>query len=324
VDTAAQSLYARSVKRWIWVGHENGARIAALVAYKNPRLRRSAFVFLSYPLMEPAPPPPKQKAGAEPPADSFGPLVRLIEGCTVPILFVNGELDYNCPGADLKTLTPRLADAGVDGRAVILPDLDAHFAAPGASAATAGAISEVLALVERWVKAVEEDTVASSDFPTLEKIVPSLRVPPRPPPVEAEEEEAEPSPPPPPPLSAVAAPQARPNGSAPSARPGFNLGQGMQFNPAAAQQMLLLQQQMMVRQQQQQQQAAGGGMTAASQAASQQQQLQLQMQLQMAMMQQQMAAAAAAGRPALPQQVLQQMQAQQQLFQPPPPDHSTS
>ena len=36
----------------------------------------SAFVLLSYPLLEPAPPPAKQKAGAIPPADSGARLQR--------------------------------------------------------------------------------------------------------------------------------------------------------------------------------------------------------------------------------------------------------
>jgi dienelactone hydrolase len=298
-DTAALSPYARTVRRWVWVGHANGARIATLVAAKNPRLQRAAFALLSYPLMEPAPPPPKQKAGAEPPADSLGPLMRLIESSKAPILFVSGELDCNCPGADLKAVGPALAAAGVDARAVILPDLDSQFAAPGAAGPGPQALEAVVGLVDRFVKAVEAGGVAACGLPGLDAIVPSTRVPPRPQrAVEEEPEEPEPAPVV---VPAASAAPARPGpGAAPAMRPGMPFPPGMQFSPAAQQQMaMLLQQQMLA-----QRQAAGGGQPAGMLA--QQQQAQLQVHLQMAMLQQQIAAAAAAGRVPVPQQQQQQ------------------
>ncbi len=64
---------------------------------------------------DPCPPPPKQKVGATPPADSKGPLLKLAK----PMLFVNGEFDAMCPGADLRDVARAMAD--VDMRAVALP-----------------------------------------------------------------------------------------------------------------------------------------------------------------------------------------------------------
>lgn len=43
------------------------AAVGAKVALRAPI---AGFAFLSYPLLDPAPPPPKQKAGAAPPVDS--------------------------------------------------------------------------------------------------------------------------------------------------------------------------------------------------------------------------------------------------------------
>lgn len=186
VDTAAASPYARNVKKWIYVGHENGARIAALIGYKSPK-SKAGFVFLSYPLLEPAPPPPKQKAGAIPPADSIGPLVKLIETVKSPLLFINGELDYNCPGADLKALAPKFQEAGVDARAAIFPDLDAKFIAPNGNEASPEMITFIEQLIEKFIDCIDTAQVSNStlelkdfDVPRVSEIEASERVPPRP------------------------------------------------------------------------------------------------------------------------------------------------
>lgn len=189
-DTAAHSPYARGVKKWVYVGHENGARIAALVGYKSPRPKHG-FIFLSYPLLEPAPPPPKQKAGAEPPADSIGPLLKLAETIKAPVLFISGELDYNCPGRDLKSLGPAFKNAGLDARAAILPDMDAEFCGPNAKVVAPETQAKIVHLIETFLKAIADDSFAetTADLPVFESIVPSDRVPPRPNAALAEEED---------------------------------------------------------------------------------------------------------------------------------------
>jgi hypothetical protein len=178
-DTAAASPYARAVSKWVYVGHENGARIAALVGFKSARPKHG-FIFLSYPLLEPAPPPPKQKAGADPPADSRGPLHRLVETVKAPELFICGELDYNCPGGELKAEGPRIAAAGVDARAVILPNLDAQFKAPGAETMAPETTTWIISLIDGFIDSVAAGAAPVADLPPLEAIVPSNRVPPRP------------------------------------------------------------------------------------------------------------------------------------------------
>jgi hypothetical protein len=234
-DTAAAAPHARAVRRWVWVGLGNGARIAALVAAKAPRLRGrlAGAALLSYPLAEPAPPPPKTKT-ADVPRDSTGPLLRLAAACpALPLLLVSGELDYNCPGADLKAIAPRLAAEGAAGaRAVILDDLDADFRLSGADAPTAEAVERVAALVERFVAAVaagDAGAAATAGGAPLEAIVPSARVPPRPAAPEPEEEEPEPLAPPPPPPPPPHAP-----GAAPVAPPGINPALFHQFLAARA------------------------------------------------------------------------------------------
>ncbi len=64
---------------------------------------------------DPCPPPPKQKVGAIPPPDSKGPLLKLAR----PMLFINGEFDAMCPGADLRAVAREMGD--VDMRVVVLP-----------------------------------------------------------------------------------------------------------------------------------------------------------------------------------------------------------
>jgi predicted esterase len=179
VDTVVASPYGRGVKKWVFIGHENGARIATLVGYKTHRPKHG-FIYLSYPLIEPAPPPPKQKAGAEPPVDSIGPLLKLVESVKAPQLFICGELDYNCPGADLKALGPQLKAASIDARAVIFENLDAHFKTPEATEATPETSEKIFELIDTFLQGVESDSVASLDLPSFDSIVPSARVPPRP------------------------------------------------------------------------------------------------------------------------------------------------
>lgn len=176
-DTAAHSPYAKNVKKWIFVGHENGARIAALIGYKSPLRPKHAFIFLSYPLLEPAPPPPKQKAGAEPPPDSTGPLIKLFDAVQVPMLFISGENDYNCPGKDLKAFgDAHAAQAGVDARAVILSDVDAQFlqidSKTGSKRKTVGnrEIEMIVNLMEKFIDAVANDTLLELDIPRIHQL----------------------------------------------------------------------------------------------------------------------------------------------------------
>jgi dienelactone hydrolase len=190
VDTAAFSPYAREVTKWVYCGHSNGARIATLVGYKSPR-SKAGFIFLSFPLLDPAPPPPKQKAGAAPPKDSLGPMYKLLDRCKAPQLYICGELDYDCPGADLKAQEVAISAAGVDARAVIISDVDGHFKAPDAEQISEEALSTIVSLVETFLDAVKNDTVAMMDIPRFSDIVPSDRVPPRPVPEQEEEEEEE-------------------------------------------------------------------------------------------------------------------------------------
>lgn len=184
VDTVVASPYASGVKKWVFIGHENGARIVTSVGYKTHRPKHG-FIFLSYPLMEPAPPPPKQKAGAEPPADSIGPLMKLIEIVKAPQLFICGEMDYNCPGADLKAIGPQLQAAGVDARAVIFENLDAHFRNPeNEGEAALETFEKMFGLIDTFLRGIEADSVASlhlpEGLPSFDSIIPSTRVPPRP------------------------------------------------------------------------------------------------------------------------------------------------
>jgi hypothetical protein len=274
VDTVVASPYARGVKKWVFIGHENGARIATLVGHKTHR-RKHGFIFLSYPLMEPAPPPSKQKAGAEPPADSIGPLIKLIEIVKAPQLFICGEMDYNCPGADLKAVGPQLKAAGVDARAVIFENLDSHFKQLENATEVAPETSEkIFQLIDTFLQGVETDSMASVDLPSFDSIIPSDRVPPRPENVAtadedgAEEDEE---------MEIVAAPSSHGRNSNTAHTVPTNAGMTPATMLAAAQHAAMLQQQ--------QQRMAAMNPAAAQQA----QQMQA---LQMAMYQHQLQAAA--------------------------------
>lgn len=184
-DTAAHSPYAKHVKKWIFVGHENGARIAALIGYKAPLRPKHAFIFLSYPLLEPAPPPPKQKAGAEPPPDSTGPLIKLFEAIQVPMLFISGENDLNCPAKALKAFgDEHAAQPGVDLRAVVLPDVDAQFMRTDcktSSRSLMGAVGTkeielIINLMEKFVHAVANDAFTELDIPRIHQLTPSNEI----------------------------------------------------------------------------------------------------------------------------------------------------
>ena len=178
-DTAAHSPYAKHVKKWIFVGHENGARIAALIGYKAPLRPKHAFIFLSYPILEPAPPPPKQKAGAEPPPDSTGPLIKLFEAIQVPIMFISGENDSNCPAKALKAFgDDHASQAGVDLRAVVLPGVDAQFMRTDcktSSRSFVGAVGTteieiIIDLMEKFVHAVANDAFTELDIPRIHQL----------------------------------------------------------------------------------------------------------------------------------------------------------
>jgi hypothetical protein len=119
--------------------------------------------------------------------------LKLLETIKAPILFISGELDYNCPGRELKALGTEFKNAGVDGRAVILPDIDAQFCKPNNAAVAPETQAKIVQLIEIFLKAIVEDSYAETkaDLPVFESIVPSDRVPPRPSaaPVEEEEED---------------------------------------------------------------------------------------------------------------------------------------
>ena len=119
LDAAATCPLARAVRRWVLLGFDNGARIAAAVAVK-PRPSLAGLILVSYPLLDPQPPPPKQKAGAAPPSDSMGPLLKLSERQPrLPMLFITGELDPLCPTGRLKQAAEALAGQ-LDMRAAVL------------------------------------------------------------------------------------------------------------------------------------------------------------------------------------------------------------
>lgn len=322
-DVAATSPYAKPVQKWALVGYDNGARIAAGVGSKVcSRGGVCGFAFLSYPLLDPAPPPPKQKAGAIPPADSVGPLAKLSE-FGQPMLFVCGEFDRLCPVSRLKeTIAEALPD--VDARVVVLEGLSGRFCAPGTKVLDDQALATVVQHVQTFVAAIKEGRLAACPLPKAADLVPSTRPlpdvpesPKREPSPELEEPEPEPEPMAPARAQRAAAPvpaaQAAAGVAAVGVRPGVPTGMipvmgpngqpmlipaaAMANNPAAQQQLMMLQQQMLaahMQKQQQQQQAGGGGAAGHPAAASAAQQ---QMQLHMAIMAQQMAAAAAA-RPA--------------------------
>ncbi|KAI3426267.1 hypothetical protein D9Q98_008642 [Chlorella vulgaris] len=341
-DVAATSPYAHCIKRWAFVGFDNGARIAAGVGAKvcaRPGSTLAAFAFLSYPLLEPQPPPPKQKQGSSPPTDSIGPLTKLAEG-NLPMLFVCGEFDRLCPGSRLKeTLAEALPAA--DARVVVLEGLSGRFCVPGTKELQQETVQAVVGSVLTFVAAVQAGSLATCALPSAAALEPSTRplpdVPESPKREASSEEEEEPEPPvrraPPP---AAAARGARGGGAGRPAAAAVAMGQqggmrqippgmvpvmgphgqpmlvpvAMANNPAAQQQLLMLQQQMMAVHMQKVQ---AQQMVAAAQAglggSMPMQQQQMQMHL-MAMMQAQMAAAAAA-RPAAQQQQQPPQQKQQ-------------
>ncbi|KAL4438236.1 hypothetical protein ABPG77_010597 [Micractinium sp. CCAP 211/92] len=312
-DVAAAAPYAAGVKRWLFVGYGNGARIAAGVGAKVAgRAPLAGFAFLSYPLLDPAPPPPKQKAGATPPADSIGPLAKLNE-FKLPAFFLCGEFDRLCPGARLKeTLAEALPDC--DCRVMVLEDLSGRFCIPGTDDLGDGTVAAIIQHVQAFAAALnssgEEGGLTACSLPKAADLEPSTRPlpdvpesPKREPSPELEEPEPD-SPPPQPrgargaaarrgPAGAAAAPAAAavrpglPGGMipvmGPNGQPMLVPAAALAGNPAAQQQLMMMQQTMMAAMQKQQ--AAGGGGPAAAAAAQQ------QMQLQMALAMQQMAAA---------------------------------
>ncbi|PSC70326.1 GMP synthase [glutamine-hydrolyzing] [Micractinium conductrix] len=327
-DAAASSPYCAAVQRWAFVGLDNGARIAAGVAAKaTAHAEVAGLALLSYPLLQPAPPPPKQKAGAAPPADSVGALSKLGE-CPPhppPVFFLCGEFDRLCPGDKLQE-TVAEALPGCDVRAVVLEGLSGRFCEPGTKELEGGTLDTIVQHVQSFVKALKEEGqgggagagagLAACPLPKAADLVPSTRPLPdvlESPKKEASPELEEPEPESPPTVQRGRG-MRRPSTGAPAAaaaalvaavgmRPGLPAGMipvmgpngqpilvsaaAVAANPAA-QQMLMMQQQLLAAHIKQQQAVGGGGVPTAQQL----QQLQ-QMQMMMAM-QQQMAAAAAA------------------------------
>ncbi|PRW44931.1 GMP synthase [glutamine-hydrolyzing] [Chlorella sorokiniana] len=316
-DVAAASPYAQPVQRWLFIGYDNGARIAAGVGSKGAILRAplAGFALLSYPLLQPAPPPPKQKAGASPPSDSVGPLAKLNE-LRLPLLFVCGEFDRTCPGARLKEVVAEVLP-DCDARIVSLEGLSGRYCVPGTKDLEDSTVTGVIGHVQTFVDALKDPSgqgLAASPLTRAADFVPSERPlpdvpesPKREPSPELEEPEPEPEPSPPAARrrgpAKAAAPAAAAAGPRPMVPPGMVPVMGpngpmlvpaaaaaaAMANPAAQQQMqqaLLLQQQIMAAHLQK---AAGGAAGTAGPAAVQQ-----QMQLQMALMAQQMAVAQAA------------------------------
>ncbi|GAB4817286.1 hypothetical protein N2152v2_004332 [Parachlorella kessleri] len=296
LDTAATSPFARGVKAWVLAGFDNGARIAAQVGSKC-RGSVAGFILLSYPLLDPCPPPPKQKVGALPPPDSKGPLLKLAK----PMLFIIGEFDAVCPAGDLKALAQEMAE--VDMRAVVLPDLDGGFlTATERQGVGQPAAEAILGHMQTFLTALEAPGgLAACPLPRAADIVPTDRQPPTPMRKAAEEKraaaeaaaaeaaaaaaEAAAAEPPAAPLAArvpaaaplrgapgqqqlqrPVVPGGFPGGVVGAARPpqGLQVPPGLMNNPGAIQQLqlLMMQQQMLVMQQQQQQHARG---VAASQ-----------------------------------------------------------
>ncbi|KAL4448431.1 hypothetical protein ABPG75_005650 [Micractinium tetrahymenae] len=316
-DVAAASPYAAAVKRWVFVGYDNGARIAAGVGAKvAARAPLAGFAFLSYPLLDPAPPPPKQKAGAALPADSIGPLAKLNE-LKLPAFFLCGEFDRLCPGARLKGALGEVLP-GCDCRVIVLEELSGRFCIPGTKNLEDETLTTILQHVQTFFSALKSEGeggggLAACPLPKAAELEPSTRplpdVPESPKRAPSPElEEPEPDSPPPPPRGARGTARRGPTGAAPppaaaaAVRPGLPGGMipvmgpngqpmlvpaaALAGNPAAQQQLMMMQQTMLA--QLQKQQAAGGGGAAGPAAAAAAQQ---QMQLQMALAMQQMAAA---------------------------------
>jgi hypothetical protein len=211
---------------------------------------------------------------------------------------------------------------------VLLQGLSGRFCQPGSKEVEEAVAQRVVGLVQTFLAALQDGSMASCQLPAAAELEPSTRpLPdvPESPKREAspeEEEEEEEEPPPPPrrggpgrgrggrggaapaaaaarPAAAAAPPQGVVTVLGPHGQP-MLVPAGLAGTPVQQQQLLMMQQQFMAAQlhKAQQQHAAGGGGGAPPVTMAQQQMQQMQ-QMQMAMLQAQMAAAqAAAARPA--------------------------
>lgn len=167
VDVATFSPYAlNSVSKWIYCGHMNGARIATTVGFKSSR-PKAGFIFLSYPLLEPSPPPTKLKAGAKPPQDSLGPMHKLMKVCKAPQLYICGDMDHDCPASLLRKQGRLFIDAGIDARAVIIPGVDAQFRKQNDSNIDDTTLSQIETAIDNFLDAIENDTFTSLNIRTV-------------------------------------------------------------------------------------------------------------------------------------------------------------
>ena len=270
-DTAMTSPFGRRVQKWIFIGYDNGARIAACVGGKvQSHLVPAGFVFLSYPLRDPMPPPPKVKVGGALPADSIPPLLKISE-MKVPLLFINGEMDGVCPGAELKAVLEHM-NKDADPRAVVMHDLGRDFGVYNEEGGGGGGgrtmsddtIKKILGLLDAFALGVAQGALSVDMLPRLADLVPSDRVPSQPVPTQGQEQDY------------AEVKTENPSSSA--------AARHVPLNPLVAQQLIM--QQLMVLNQQKE--AMGGVLTP------EQLQIQQQLQLQLLLIQQQMAAAAAA------------------------------
>ena len=160
VEAADASPYARNIKNWVYVGYGNGARIAASVGYKSLK-PKDGFVFLSYPWMEPMPPPPKQKAGTPTPVDSLGPLFRLAEASKAPQLYISGSLDSNCEFDQLRTIGGVVSSSGINARVCIIAGVDEKFCAKQKPKIAAPVVKEMTTLVQKFLETVTKEQAFS-------------------------------------------------------------------------------------------------------------------------------------------------------------------
>jgi hypothetical protein len=219
LETAARFPFSRNILKWIVLGHGNGARVAASNATPDMQDNRwpiAGFVFLSYPLFDPMPRMSSKEINNSS-NDSTGPLLNLNE-YSRPVLFINGELDGSCPGADLKTLAATSL-LNIDTRAVIIPDVGPSFTTTTSTTAAAAAgtkeeeeediidavvLKEIVDTIDIFLIFVSSSSsrlqdqavsAASASLPKLADMIPSSRVPPRPVGVTPESPEPSPTPP---------------------------------------------------------------------------------------------------------------------------------
>lgn len=210
LETAARFPFSRNILKWVVLGHGNGARVAASNATLDMQDNRwpiAGFVFLSYPLFDPMP-RISSKDNKISSSDSSGPLLNLNE-YSCPVLFINGELDGNCPGADLKSLAAASL-FNIDTRAAIIPDVGPSFTTTCTEKeeediVDAVVLKEIVDTIDVFLRLVSSSSsrlqdqavsAASASLIKLADIIPSSRVPPRLVGINPESPEPSPTPPP--------------------------------------------------------------------------------------------------------------------------------